>query len=267
MCLLILSWQPQEKYALVLAANRDERYDRPTEPFAVLRARRPRTLGGLDLVGGGTWLGVNEHGVVAGLTNTPSPDGPDPSKRSRGEVPMFLTAHASAEQGVEAFIKAARPGTYNAARLLVGDRNHLYYLELDANESPSVHELAPGLYVLENAALGGSSSKARFVEELLVNSTGTADDLWRALPSVISSHRSLEPMPDEVAQAEGRSLWPMTRSPCVHANEYGTRSSTMLRVASDPDVPIQIVVSDGPPCSTPLRDVTATWTQPVAGTS
>ncbi len=261
MCLLIIAWCRDEKYALMLAANRDERYDRPTQPFTVLREEDPRILGGKDLVAGGTWLAVNEHGVVAGLTNTPSPEGPDPSKRSRGEVPLILTSCENAEQGVEVFLGQARSRAYNSARLLVGDRNHLFYLELSNSDSFAVQELPPGLHVLENAPLEGPSSKALFVEGLLKASLDNAEDLWRTLPSALASHDAAMPTADEITEMQERPKWTATRSPCVHTEGYGTRSSMILRVAKDASVSPDIHVSEGPPCTATLRDVTASWTR------
>ena len=69
MCLLIALSRVLPDAPLLVAANRDERYDRPAEAITVLRDRGPRILGGRDQVAGGTWLAVNEHGVLAGLTN------------------------------------------------------------------------------------------------------------------------------------------------------------------------------------------------------
>ncbi len=73
MCLLVFAWQTEPEYPLVVAANRDERLDRPAQALCVLQEERPRILGGRDDLAGGTWLAVNEHGVVAGLTNRPAP--------------------------------------------------------------------------------------------------------------------------------------------------------------------------------------------------
>lgn len=261
MCLLIVDWRRDEQYALVLAANRDERYDRATQPFTVLRANQPRTLGGKDLVAKGTWLAVNEFGVVAGLTNTPSLGGPDPAKRSRGEVPLLLSTYASAREAVEVFVETAQPGTYNPARLLVGDREHLYYVELANGDHPTVFELAPGLYILENAPLDGSSSKARFVDELLGASSEDSEQLWRALPAVVASHDRGTPTATERARASGLTHWSATRSPCVHTDGYGTRSSIMVRIANERDAPIEIRACDGPPCVTSFRDVTTRWSR------
>lgn len=259
MCLLIIAWQRHEDYSITLAANRDERFDRPTQTFTVLRESSPRTLGGRDLLAGGTWLAVNEHGVVAGLTNTPSPKGPDPSKRSRGEVPLFLTSFESAASGIEAFIDQAVPGTYNSARVLVADRDHLFYLELSDARAFSVQELSPGLHVLENAPLGGESSKARFVTELLTDSLKSAEELWRTLPAVVSSHDAAPPTPPEITNMSGLSRWRSTRAPCVHTEGYGTCSSILLRVATDALRPPDVLVSDGPPCSAPFVDASEMW--------
>ena len=243
----------------MLAANRDERYDRPAQHFTVLREDRPRTLGGKDLVAGGTWLAVNEYGVVAGLTNTPSREGPDPSKRSRGELPLLLTAYSSAEKGVEAFVHQVQSGVYNETRLIVCDRDHLFYIELPGSGAPVVKELPPGLHVLENAPLEEQSSKARLVEGLLSDYLGSAEDLWRALPNAVASHAVAAPTREEIAQSRGLSRWPSTRSPCVHSEGYGTRSSMLLRVAKAASVPTEIMIHRGPPCTTALHDVTSAW--------
>src|SRR5262249_51148300 len=72
MCLLIAMFGEVADAPLIMAANRDERLDRPAVPMTVLRDHGPRILGGRDELAGGTWLAVNEHGVVAGLTNRPS---------------------------------------------------------------------------------------------------------------------------------------------------------------------------------------------------
>ena len=87
MCLLIALSGVVPGAPLIVAANRDEFYRRPAVTMTTLRDADPRVLGGRDELAGGTWLAVNEHGVVAGLTNQPAPGGRDLTKRSRGELP------------------------------------------------------------------------------------------------------------------------------------------------------------------------------------
>src|SRR4029077_11100020 len=115
----------------VVAANRDEKLDRPAVAVTVLRPSGPPILGGRDLLAGGTWMAVNEHGLVAGLTNRPSAAGRDPTKRSRGELPLALAEHESAEGAVDDFVGRFRSDEFNLAWLLVGDRRALFYLAMN----------------------------------------------------------------------------------------------------------------------------------------
>ena len=96
-CLLVVLSRIVPEWPLIVAANRDEQYARPADPVTVLR-ERPRTLGGRDRLAGGTWLAVNEHGVVAGLTNQPMQR--SPTRRSRGAIPLELTECADAGHAV-----------------------------------------------------------------------------------------------------------------------------------------------------------------------
>ena len=165
MCLLVTISRDHPETPLVVAANRDELLERPAVAMAVLQPSGPRILGGRDELAGGTWLAVNEAGVVAGLTNQPATAGRDPTKRSRGELPLILAQHLDARRAVESFVASVRPSDYNPAWLLVGDRRSLFYLDLGDGDSPRVTELAPGTHVLENRPLGGVSPKVDHVRE------------------------------------------------------------------------------------------------------
>src|SRR5437763_11333553 len=118
MCLLVMLVQTHPDLPLVVAANRDELFDRPAVAMTILREAGPRILGGRDGLAGGTWLAVNERGVVGGLTNRPATK--DPAKRSRGELPIALARHTSAAAAVDAFAGELRPSDYNPAWILVG---------------------------------------------------------------------------------------------------------------------------------------------------
>ena len=92
MCLLVVASRVVAEEPLIVGANRDELLERPSTSVTVLDEGSPRIIGGRDELSGGTWLAVNEHGVCAGLTNQPLGDAKDPSKRSRGELPLALAA-------------------------------------------------------------------------------------------------------------------------------------------------------------------------------
>src|SRR5215472_5963361 len=167
MCLLIAMSGVVADAPLIVAANRDERLDRPAVPMTVLRDHGPRILGGRDVLAGGTWLAVNEHGVVAGLTNQPSVNGRDPSKRSRGELPLAFAGYATAAEAVAAVPETLNAADYNPCWMLVGDRSALFFVGIAGHGKPEVEELGPGLYVLENAPLRPRSAKAEFVTGLI----------------------------------------------------------------------------------------------------
>ncbi|MBM3268958.1 MAG: NRDE family protein, partial [Candidatus Sericytochromatia bacterium] len=163
MCLLVALHAAVPGFPLVVAANRDEFLERPAEAMAVLRERGPRILGGRDLLAGGTWLAVSDRGLFAALTNFPSPVR-DPARRSRGELPLALAAHASAGDAVTAFCREFRPADFNPAWILVGDRHALWYIDFTAGDFPLARQLPPGIHVLENRPLdepGGKSEAVR----------------------------------------------------------------------------------------------------------
>jgi uncharacterized protein with NRDE domain len=239
-CLLVVASRVLPTWPLVVAANRDERLDRPATPAGLLREHPYRTVGGRDLLAGGTWLAVNDRGVVAGLTNRPLPDGPDPTKRSRGEIPLALTAAADATTAVIAFEKTYVPGTYNPCWVLVGDRTSLYVLDLTGDLD--VRTLPAGVHVLENAAYGEPSSKVDRVHRLLDDRLGSGGD---PLYDVLGDHVVTDP-------SRAR---PEVSACCVHAADYGTRSSLLVRVPVDPArVPV-VSSSDGPACRHDLVEV------------
>ena len=261
MCLLIVLFQVVPDAPLVVGANRDERLDRPAVPVTVLRARDPRVLGGQDLLAGGTWLAVNSRGVVAGLTNQPSGTGPDPTKRSRGELPLACASQPTAAAAIAALGADVDPAHYNPCWMLVGDRDALFSVAIGpASARPEIEELSPGLHVLENAPLRATSQKASFARGLVERAMTKQPDrsaagAVAALQSVLGDHQPAVPEPR--TDAAGR-VWPAALSAaCVHADGFGTRSSAIITVptAGRP----AMLVADGKPCITRMRDVSALW--------
>jgi uncharacterized protein with NRDE domain len=258
-CLLVFAWQVGMDYPLMVAANRDERLDRPSETIGVLQERDPRVLGGRDLLAGGTWLAVNEDGVVAGLTNRPSPGGRDPTKRSRGELPLMITGRPTAEEGVAELVRRVEPDRYNPAWLLVADRRSLFSVELGDGDSPVVVLLAPGIHVLENVALTEPSPKVDRISALLSDSDESGRDLWDALPSVLADHVIPVSVDGRWGDEEAAARPSATLVACVHTEGYGTRSAALVRVPREPATRPEVWVADGPPCTTPFVDAGPLW--------
>jgi uncharacterized protein with NRDE domain len=257
MCLLVVCSRVIPGFPLVVAANRDERFDRPAVPITTLQETSPVILGGRDELAGGTWLAVNDRGVVAGLTNRPSAFGRDPNRRSRGELPLLLASYESAAAAAPRFAAAVEPSRYNPAWVLVGDRESLYYLELDGANPVASRPLAAGIHILENLPLDVASTKVDRAREVLGDpSPLSARALVERLALVLADHQIASP--SRPFESAVRSDDAPRRPACVHGDSYGTRSSMILLVPADA-TPTGIHVADGRPCETAFVDETARW--------
>jgi uncharacterized protein with NRDE domain len=258
-CLLIALFQVVPGAPLIVAANRDEQLDRPAVAMTVLRDSAPRILGGRDELAGGTWLAVNEHGLVAGLTNQPSAAGRDPAKRSRGELPLAFAVHDSASAAVAAVQAELDPAQYNPCWMLVGDRSALYSVVVAGQQRAVVQQLPPGVHILENAPLQPASAKASLVGELAAPAARAPDAATAVavLEAVLRGHDAA--LPQGRTDDTGRTWPPEISAPCVHTPGYGTRSamSVVVPVRGRPHVR----VAEGRPCETPFRDVMSLWSE------
>jgi uncharacterized protein with NRDE domain len=260
-CLLIALFQEVPDTPLMIAANRDERLDRPAVAMTVLREAGPRILGGRDELAGGTWLAVNEHGVVAGLTNQPSAAGRDPGKKSRGELPLAFAAYKSAAEAVAGASADLNPADYNPCWMLVGDRQALFFVDIGSGSTAAVEQLGPGLHVLENAPLREHSAKAELVRQLVAGERSLRPGpspaaVQAALDAVLRRHHPAiaEPRTDDT----GRTWPPEISAPCVHTEAYGTRSAMTVSLPASGEPVVR--VADGRPCEHAFREVTSLWT-------
>lgn len=239
MCLVVVLHRVRADLPLVVAANRDERLDRPADGMTVLREQDPRVIGGRDRLAGGTWLATSERGTVGALTNLPLA-GRDPGRRSRGELPLRLVARGTAAEGVAALVAEARPEAYNPAWLLCADRESAWYLDWTGAGAAVPVALPPGVHVLENHPIDAPTPKTEAVRAAVTPLLGLpADALAAALFAVLGSH----------AVPHGPSLRrPVeTLSNCVHLGPYGTRTATVVRVGEGRP---RVDWTDGPPCVT-----------------
>ena len=216
--------------------------------MTVLDAGPPRIAGGRDLLAGGTWLAINENGLIAGLTNLPAAGGRDPRKRSRGELPLALARHATARDAVDTFPALFSPRDYNPAWLVVGDRDVLFYIDMTGDRA-QITELPPGLHVLENRPLTADSAKAALVRKRFSAAMSLGgEELISSLEKLLSTHD----IPADASEAERP---PETNAACVHAGAYGTRSSSIIIVPPG-TLPPRIRFADGAPCTTAYKEFT-----------
>jgi hypothetical protein len=126
-CTVIISIGSSPAWPFLLAANRDEKLDRPSRPPACHWPDQPEVLGGLDELAGGTWLALNRAGVVAAVLNRLGSLGPAPGKRSRGELPLLALRHQTAASAAQDLTEL-NAGHWRSFNLIIGDRDGTYYL-------------------------------------------------------------------------------------------------------------------------------------------
>lgn len=150
MCTLIVLYRPNEPWPVLMAGNRDERLDRAWRPPARHWPDRAHVVAGLDELGGGSWFGVNDYGVAAGIMNRAGTLGPAPGKHSRGELVLEALEHAEAEAAAAA-LQELDPSAYRAFNLVVADSRRAIWLRHTERPDPGRVEaiaLAPGVSML-----------------------------------------------------------------------------------------------------------------------
>lgn len=224
MCLIALSWQPEQDQRLLLLANRDEQHARPAAPLAFWDDA-PEVLAGRDLSEGGTWLGVNRQGRFAALTNFREP-GAKSATRSRGHlVAEFLRGDMCPQD----YASRVQPAAYAGFNLLLGDRETLVYLS--NRDAAGARILPPGIYGLSNALLDTPWPKLRLVRDALRGAlNGPALDPAQAMHLM----QRREPFPDRELPdtGVGLGLERMLSPPFICTPVYGTRCTTWLSLSS-----------------------------------
>ncbi len=227
MCLIAFAHRAHPRYPLVLVANRDEFYDRPTEVAGWWR-EPAGILAGRDLQAGGTWLGVTRRGRWAGVTNYRE-GRPPPADRSRGELVLDFLDDNNADPGHYAAAVASRGERYNGFNLLAGDGDSLAYC---TNRGREPRLLDPGVYTLSNHLLDTpwpKAEQARFrLRGVLRREDFSPGDLFEVLAD-------RTPVEDEAllpASGIDRDLERALSPAFIVGDEYGTRYTTVLLMDS-----------------------------------
>jgi uncharacterized protein with NRDE domain len=225
MCLILLAYDVHPEYRLILAANRDEFYDRPTLPMAFWEDH-PEILAGRDLKGGGTWLGMSRSGRFAAITNYREPGGPKPDAPSRGFlVSAFLSENTPSKTYLESVSAVGQ--TYSGFNLIVGNASGLYYY---SNRQPGIHRLQPGWYGLSNHLLNTPWPKVEKGLALLKSTILDADSV--DMEPIFHLLKNREVPPDERLPNTGVGMeWERILSPIfIQSPGYGTRSSSVMLI-------------------------------------
>jgi uncharacterized protein with NRDE domain len=224
MCLILFSYNQHPDYFLILAANRDEFFNRPAKPLEFWEDA-PSLLAGKDLVGGGTWLGITRSLRFAAITNFRNPYDVKDEAPTRGNlVRDFLYGKQSPEQYLKEIQSVGL--TYNGFNLLVGERDQLWYY---SNHSDAILKVPTGFHGLSNHLLntpwpkvtkGKSKLKTIFYQPEI-----DVEAVFQALGD--SSNPPADQLPDTGIGLE----WERILAPLfIHSDIYGTRCSSFLAI-------------------------------------
>lgn len=219
MCLIIIGWQTNPDYPLIVAANRDEVFARPTAPLAWWNDATD-VLAGRDLQNGGTWLGITRTGRFAALTNYRDPARMRADAPSRGHlVADFLRGQETPKDYLHRIQQAAQ--ACNGFNLLVADTHELWW---HSNVSGEVHSLNPGTYGISNHLLDTPWPKLRDAKNGFMQANAEPERLLTLL-------RDDTRHPDAMLPSTGVSLERERElsSIFIATPVYGTRSSAVLR--------------------------------------
>jgi len=228
MCLIIFAYDVHPSYKLVLAANRDEFYDRPSAS-ADFWKDYPDLLAGRDLKEKGTWLGITRQGKFAAITNYRDPASFMFDAKSRGKlVKDFLGDKNNAEE----FIKkiSRQDAKYNGYNLILQDSGGFYYY---SNRGREKQKITVGIHGLSNHLLNTPWPKVvrgkKLMEEALKSRGATLEE---ALFALLSDRRF--PPPEKLPSTGVDKEWEKVLSPIfIKSPHYGTRSSTVLLIGKN----------------------------------
>jgi uncharacterized protein with NRDE domain len=222
MCLIGFHFRPEGPVPLIVAANRDEYYDRPAAPLTWWEGER--ILAGQDLWSGGTWMGVSRDGRFAALTNFRDPLRARNGAPSRGFIPLrFLDVGGSASDFMS-WLRREAP-RYAPFNVLVYDGVELLGYESRHDRNVT---FAPGIHGISNGDFDESWPKVEALKAGMA--VGPDDD-----ETLLALLGNTEPFPDDRLPSTGVPIeWERDLSPAfVRTPTYGTRTSTLLRLEQD----------------------------------
>ncbi|NKE36816.1 hypothetical protein GWG54_13500 [Natronococcus sp. JC468] len=241
MCTLTLAWQVFEDAPVAVAANRDESLERESVPPGVYR-EEPRIVAPRDVEAGGTWIGYNERGVFAGITNrwgTPELAG----ERSRGLLVADALEASSAREAAATVDAETESREYDGFYLVVADERDAVCLQWNGVLERTDFE--PGVHVVVNAAV---DDDVRLPPERPEIAREQADNARRVRAELVPDRGEGV---DGWLERAGGVLGDHEYGVCVHGDGYGTRSSSLIALGERS----RYAFAPGPPCETAYEPV------------
>ena len=238
MCILAILYKSVRNVPILVAQNREEFTDRPTQAPRI-QSGKPRAVCGIDRKAGGTWLGVNQYGLFAAVANRPKTAVPS-EPRSRGLLCRELLTMRNVDEAVAHATRELATGAYDGANYVCADADR--GVVIYGGNQFEVVELTPGLYLMTNGDLNDhNDQRQEFIRRQL-----TLQKLDSSVTFLAVASRAFSRKPD----ASGR------RGVVITGTDYGTVSSTLLSLSDKTQNAIYQYCA-GPPCDNTFDDCSA----------
>jgi len=149
-----------------IAANRDELLTRPWTPPAKHWPEYPNITAGRDETAGGTWMALNQNGVLAAILNRHFTLGPAPHKRSRGELPLLALSEPTAQKAAEKILKNTTPTAYRPFNLILADATVAFFIRSLGENPLTITTLPPQTITMLTAGEPNDPSEPRIARHL-----------------------------------------------------------------------------------------------------
>lgn len=237
MCVLAIQYRTARDAPILVAHNREEFFDRPTQAPKI-QSGRPRVICGIDRKAGGTWLGVNQHGLFASVSNRPKAVLPH-EPRSRGLLCRELLNFSNTKDAAEHAAKELATGKYAGANFVCADAKRAAVVY--GGNTIQIIELSRGLHVLTNGDLDDpTDERQEFVRRQL-----TLQKLDSAVAFLAVASRAFS----RPAEAGRRGI-------VMTGGDYGTVSSTLIALPKKMQNSV-FQYAPGPPSDIPYDDLSA----------
>jgi uncharacterized protein with NRDE domain len=224
MCTVVILRRPDHAWPLLLAANRDEMASRPWKPPGRHWPDRADVVAGIDVEAGGTWLGLNDTGVVAGILNRRGSLGRDAKLRSRGELPLEALDHADAVDAAAA-LGALDGRAWRSFNMVIADNRDAFWIKSlgpDGDGTVTVRAIPEGLHMLTSGELDDAASGriATFLPKFRAAAVPVPDaGDWRAWEALLAARGE---GPETADQARESSMTVVTET------GFGTLSASLI---------------------------------------
>jgi len=198
MCTVVILRRPDHDWPVIIGANRDEMNDRPWLPPKRHWDERDHVIAGMDVLAGGTWLGVNDDGLVAAILNRRNSLGPAPGLRSRGELPLEALDHAEAAIAAKA-LASLEPQSYRTFNLLIADAREAFLISSEQisdhadDKQISVQPLPEGISMISAQGLNTeqSSRQKYYAKQFqIVSPPDPTTDNWAEWEQMMASRKT-----------------------------------------------------------------------------